>query len=406
MGEINPIGVAVPFFFVLMVAEWAYARRTGKNLYRMNDTIAALTCGMGDQLLGLLTAGITLAAYQGVLERWAVMEWSVSDLSTWAAGMVLVDLFYYAYHRFSHRVNLGWATHVVHHQSEDYNLAVALRQSWFSKAYSWVFYIPLALLGLPAVVWLTCYALNLVYQFWIHTQAIGRLGPLEWVLNTPSHHRVHHGTNPKYIDKNYAGILIVWDRLFGTFQEEDEAVVFGVIKPIRSWNAIVANVMPFVTLAQTSARQPDLLSKVRVWVAPPGWTATNTTAPPPPAADRGYDLNAAPTLAPYFAVHLLPVGLATAGVIALSARAPWEDLFLGATYIAWTGLNWSGLVEGRRWAAPSEWTRLLVVGGMGLALSPAVGWPLTALSVMSLPWLYWGRQKDFIRRSQTSKVEA
>ena len=392
MSEINPIGIAVPFFFALMLIEWVYAKRSGRTLYRLNDAVAALTCGMGDQLVGLLSSALTVAAYVWVQGQLSLFTWDMASPLTWVLGILLVDLCYYAYHRFSHRVNFAWATHVVHHQSEDYNLAVALRQPWFTQAYNWTFYLPLALLGLPAPVWLGAYALNLIYQYWIHTQAIDRLGPLEWVMNTPSHHRVHHGTNAAYIDKNYAGIFIIWDRLFGTFEAEVEPVTYGVLKPIRSWNPVVANAMPIVNLAREAAAQERWADKLRMWIAEPGWTPAGVQLPEDPSEGRGYDTNAVPGLSAYILVHLMPVGTATAFVIAYSAIAPSNQLAVGSGYIFWTAMNWAGLLEERGWAVPSEWTRLVAVGIGGLFLPPAIGWPLAALSVVSLPWFYRGRQ--------------
>ena len=144
-----------------------------------------------------------------------------------------VDCAYYWFHRIAHEYNAPWAGHVVHHSSEDYNLAVALRQGTFQGLFSWVFYLPLALLGFPPAWFAAMTSFDLLYQFWIHTRAIGKLGPLEWVLNTPSHHRVHHARNPKYLDKNYAGTLIIWDRMFGTFQAEEEEPVYGLTKPLE-----------------------------------------------------------------------------------------------------------------------------------------------------------------------------
>jgi len=393
LETINPIGIAVPFFFILMLAEYIYSRKTGRSLYRLNDAIAALTCGMGDQLVDLITSVFTVAIYHYVATEMGMFDWDSSSAATWVAAMFLVDFFYYCYHRFSHRVNFAWATHVVHHQSEEYNLAVALRQSWFAKSFSWAFYIPLALLGLPTVVWAGSYAANLLYQYWIHTQSIGRLGPLEWVMNTPSHHRVHHGTNPQYIDKNYAGIFIIWDRLLGTFEREDETVLYGIMKPSRTWNPLMANVMPIVNLARDSASQDKWTDKFKMWFAEPGWTPSGVQLPPFPAPNRGYNANAVPNLGAYIVTHLLPVGTATAYVIAYSKLWPASWLGLGAAYIFWTGMNWAGLLEGEAWARPSEWIRLVVVGfgaafwattGAGLAFGAAL--VLCGLSVVSLPW--------------------
>src|SRR6185436_19175726 len=220
-----------------------------------------LSCGILSQISGifskLLAVGIYAWAWRHLaVQRWlpAVPAWAEGapfaradafpwlavngpELAAGVAAFLLVDLAYYCSHRTSHGVNLLWAGHVVHHSSEEYNLAVALRQSSLHGLFTWVFYLPLALAGIPPETYLVCYALNLVYQFWIHTQAVGRLGRLtELVMNTPSHHRVHHGRNPRYLDRNHAGVFIIWDRLFGTFEPETERVVYGLTKDIHTFN--------------------------------------------------------------------------------------------------------------------------------------------------------------------------
>lgn len=163
----------------------------------------------------------------------------IAALASWAVVFVLVDLAYYWSHRFAHEVNILWAGHVVHHSSEEYNLPVALRQSSLHGLMSWIFYMPLAAIGVPWRMFVTCNAINLVYQFWIHTRAVGQMGSLtEAVMNTPSHHRVHHGVNPKYQDKSYAGVFIVFDRWFWSFQAEEEEPVYGITKPLQSWNPL------------------------------------------------------------------------------------------------------------------------------------------------------------------------
>ena len=214
--SLNPIGIAVPIFFGLMVLEYWVAQRRQTPVFRLNDTMTNLSCGMGDQLVALVLKIWVVYVYTLVFNTFGVLEWNPKAISTWLVGFLGVDLCYYIYHRASHRMNIGWSTHAVHHQSEEYNLAVALRQPWFSMAFSWIFYLPLAVLGLPPIVYLTAYAFNLLYQFWIHTRLIKTMGAFGLVFNTPSHHRVHHGTNPEYVDKNYGGILIIWDRLLGS----------------------------------------------------------------------------------------------------------------------------------------------------------------------------------------------
>ena len=397
--QLNPIGIAVPFFFLLMAIEWWVSNRRQRDVYRLNDTMSDLTCGMGDQLINLLVGGLTLGMYAAVEGAWGWMEWTVHDAVAWVSGIVLVDLLYYAYHRFAHRVNFGWATHMVHHQSEEYNLAVALRQPWFAQFYAWLFYLPLALLGVPVEVYAASYAINLLYQYWIHTQLIHRLGPLEWVLNTPSHHRVHHGTNPQYIDKNYAGIFIVWDRMFGTFAEEDEEVVYGVMKPLQSWNPVWANVAPWLQLARASASQATFSNKVWMWFAEPGWTPSGVQRSVFPAPGRGYDKNGAPGLRHYMLAHLLPVILSTTLVISYSAIWPPLWLGLGAVYITWTGLGWSWLIESKPGAVTMEKARLVAVVVCALALAStyptglvwACAAAMSVVSVVSWPWLSGGQ---------------
>ncbi|MEC9389269.1 MAG: sterol desaturase family protein [Myxococcota bacterium] len=399
--DLNPIGLALPVFTGLMVVEFVVARIRGRRVYRFNDAVGDLTCGMGDQVLNLVTSIGAVAAYQWVQVHAGAFTFSLSDPWVWAFGLVAVDALYYVFHRFSHRVNLGWMSHVVHHQSEEYNLAVALRQPWFAQFISWAVYLPLALIGLPAEVWLLSYAANLMYQFWIHTQLIGTLGPLEWVMNTPSHHRVHHGTNPEYIDKNYAGIFIVWDRMFGTFAKEEAPPVYGVMKPLRSWNPVVANVGPVAALVRQSVKETRGLDRLRVWWSEPGWTPEGVRPSSFPAPGRGYDANhmSGALRSAYIAGHLGAVSVVTALVITFSKVASPLWLGFGALYIAWSAVNWAGLFEARRWAVPSEGLRLVAVGTIAsaLAVSSAAGlasaglWGLATLSLISLPVLVAGR---------------
>ncbi len=210
---------AVPAFFALIGVELWLCRRRGRPDYRFSDALANLSCGVGQQVIVSVVSGGVLV-YLFLFERAALARLPEGALWSWAACFVAVDFCYYWAHRASHQVNFMWAAHAIHHQSEDYNLSVALRQSWLQRALYWPFFWPLAVLGFPPGMVVTTYTLNILYQFWIHTQLVGRLGPLEWVLNTPSHHRVHHGVDSAYLDRNHGGVLIVWDRLFGTFCTE------------------------------------------------------------------------------------------------------------------------------------------------------------------------------------------
>ncbi len=231
----------------------------------------------------------------------------------WVLCFIGVDFFYYWFHRASHRVAAIWATHVVHHQSEDYNLAVALRQSALQPAFSWAFYLPLAFIGFPPPMFALLLSINVLYQFWIHTKLIGKLGPLEWILNTPSHHRVHHGSDPKYLDKNHAGTLIIWDRMFGTFQEEEEPPTYGITKPLRSWNPIWANVHFWVDLYKLAQETPSFKDRLLIWVRPPGWRPSSLAAAPEHRVERAeiYDPPLSKARRTYAALYFSAIFVAT-----------------------------------------------------------------------------------------------
>ena len=271
--EAGEIKLAIPFFLALILIELLVG---GRKLYRLNDSIADLGNGIGQQVMAIPLTALLVLIYSWLYEKTALTHLPRSNPWSWIVAFLLVDLAYYCFHRASHRVSFIWATHVVHHQSEEYNLAVALRQSWLQGLLSMFFYFPLATLGFPIDVALGAIALNTIGQFWIHTRAIGRLGPLEWILNTPSHHRVHHGRNPRYLDKNYAGVLIVWDRLFGTFTPEEEEAVYGIVQPLNSWNVVWANTHQWIDLARLSAAAKGW-RKLAIWFLPPGEAGRSTT---------------------------------------------------------------------------------------------------------------------------------
>ena len=264
------IALAIPIFFVLMALEWYWGNKEKLKVYRLTDTISNLSCGIGQQVIGFFLSLGTVAAYGFIYDHWRLYTLPVSWWM-WILLFLGVDLMYYWFHRLSHEVNFLWASHVVHHQSEDYNLGVALRQSWFQQFFSWLFYIPLAWIGFHPTHLLTVVAFNTLYQFWIHTELLKNLGPLEWIFNTPSHHRVHHGRNPEYIDKNHGGTLIIWDRLFGTFEPERAPVVYGITTPLNSFHSFKANFQYWFYLHNLSKKCRGLLDFLKTWVAFPGW---------------------------------------------------------------------------------------------------------------------------------------
>lgn len=268
--NVNLIVLSIPIFFLLIGLELIYDRLRKKNLYRLNDSFANISCGITEQVSGVFAKVFTVAAYDIVFTNFALFE--VPNNWLWYILAFLgVDLCYYWAHRSSHEINLFWAGHVVHHQSEEYNLSVALRQSAMQKVFTFYFYLPLALLGFPTEWFLFISAINLLYQFWIHTETINSLGPLEYVLNTPSHHRVHHGRNPKYIDKNHAGTFIIWDMMFGTFQKEEERPTYGITTPLNSFNPVYAQVAHYGNIWSDLKKVNGLGNKLKVLFFKPGW---------------------------------------------------------------------------------------------------------------------------------------
>lgn len=267
------ITLASPIFFVLIALEFWLARKRQKHLYRINDAINSLSLGVISQITGVFLKIVPLGIYAWIVEHGALWSLPKDQWWVWVSGLLLYDFLYYWLHRMGHETNLLWAAHVVHHQSEEYNLTTALRQTSSGGLFGWIFYLPMAVLGFPLDVFIIIALIDLLYQFWIHTQQIDKLGWFDRVFVSPSNHRVHHAVNDQYLDKNYGGILILWDRLFGTFMEEqtDDPVVFGTRSPLRSWNPVWANLEVYQAVALDAWRARSWWDKCRIWLMPPGW---------------------------------------------------------------------------------------------------------------------------------------
>ncbi len=273
MTDYNPIGLAIPLFVLLMLFEFLLARAKGKSLHRYNDSLNSLSMGMCLLVSDALLKTFTFAAFVYLWQHHRVFEFATADWLTWLVFFFGVDLCYYWFHRFAHEYNILWGAHVGHHQSEEYNLTTALRQSAFQYGFSWVFYLPLAILGCPPEVFLGQFALLKIYQFWLHTQLIHRIPMMEGWMSTPSSHRVHHAKNPIYIDKNYGGTLVVWDRLFGTWQPElaQEVCHYGTTEPLNTLSPIKANLQHWGQLLQDSWNTQRWRDKWMLWFKPTGW---------------------------------------------------------------------------------------------------------------------------------------
>ena len=265
--------IAMPAFLLLVLFEKWWGWRKGNDTVRMNDAISSLASGITNSTKDVLGLSVVIISYPWLLQKVQIIQ-VPSGWITYAIAFVALDFAGYWVHRIAHEYNFFWNNHIVHHSSEEFNLACALRQSISSivKIFA-VFLLPAAILGVPQQVIAIVAPLHLFAQFWYHTQHIGRMGFLEKIIVTPSHHRVHHAINPEYLDKNYGQIFIFWDKLFGTYQEEKDSVpaVYGITRPVQTWNPIKINFMHLWLLIKDAWRAEKLEDKFKIWFMPLGW---------------------------------------------------------------------------------------------------------------------------------------
>ena len=272
----NLIHYAIPFFIVTVILEIILTIKIKLDEYEFKDAGTSILMGLGNVFIGLFTKGIVLGVFLFLYQyRFFTIPFA------WWSWLILLfaeDLCYYWFHRISHESRLFWASHVVHHSSQKYNLSTALRQTWSGSFYSFVFWIPLLLIGFHPIMVMTQMAISLIYQYWIHTELIKKMPYwFEAVFNTPSHHRVHHATNPQYLDRNHAGIFIIWDKLFGTFEPEIEKPVYGLVKNIETYNPIKIAFLEWVNMFRDfSFSKTSFLNKVKYLIKPPGWKHDGT----------------------------------------------------------------------------------------------------------------------------------
>lgn len=396
--NLNPIVLSIPVFLTLIGIELVIERISHRKLYRLPDAIANFSCGITSQLSGLFMAVLGIGIYEILYANFAFFTLEKTWLY-WLGLFLLTDFAYYWAHRMSHEVNLFWGGHVVHHQSEEFNLSVALRQSSFQTVWTFAFSLPIALLGFNTLDFVLVSAFNTLYQFWIHTELINKMGWFEYLFNTPSHHRVHHGRNPKYIDKNHAGSLIIWDKLFGTFQAEEERPVYGITKPINSWNAVWANFSHYSDMARELKMIPSWGDRLRYLFKKPGWLPASMGGyRPAPAVDiitySKYDTPHPVKLA-YYVLFQYTICLgATAFFLFKQGMFTLEQKGIIAVLISAWVVNCGVLFEERTWIRPAEWIRIVLysflIGGAVFFFEFAAAWylvPVLYLGVSSL-WFY------------------
>lgn len=270
----EPVLFAIPFFLLLLTIEWTAARKlehAEPGAYHTRDSWASLSMGLVSTVTMSAWKFLALLGYAALYAYVAPWQLSATKWYTWVIALVGVDLLFYAYHRMAHRVRLVWATHQAHHSSRYFNFATALRQKWNNSG-EILMWIPLPLLGVPPWMVFFAFSISLIYQFWIHTERIGKLWrPIEFIFNTPSHHRVHHGMDQLYLDKNYGGILIIWDRLFGTFQPEVFRPHYGLTKPVDTFNIWKLQTHEYVAIGRDVRDARGLRAKLGYVFGPPGW---------------------------------------------------------------------------------------------------------------------------------------
>ncbi|WP_287984658.1 lysoplasmalogenase family protein [Diaphorobacter sp.] len=371
------IVLATPVFLALMALEWAIGRWRGRPALRLGDAVSSVSLGMLSQTSAVFTVLLRVGLYTLAYEHLAL--WRSEAFWTtwygWLIALVFYDFCYYWLHRMGHEVAVLWAAHAVHHQSQDYNLSTALRQTSSGAVLGWVFYLPMALAGVPPLVFVVVGLVDLLYQFWVHTEQVGRLGWFDRWFCSPSNHRVHHAVNDSYLDKNYGGILIVWDRLFGTFKDEDprEKCVYGTRGLLNSWDPLWANAQVYAGLLHDSWHARRWADKLRVWLKAPGWRPADVAKRFPKPAFNLHDMPLfdPPLSAPLRWFAGVQFVLLLAGVAAFLWQADGAPLATNAV--------WFATLLACQWALGAAMQGRI---GMGLALMIEAGALATATSAL------------------------
>lgn len=379
----NPIVYATPVFFTLIGLELWQAHRRKARAYNFADTLCSIGLGAVSQVTEIFSKALMLAIYVLAYEHLRLFSLDAHSVAVWLGALLLYDFLYYWHHRLGHEVGVLWAAHVVHHQSEEFNLSTALRQTSSNFLFGWIFYLPMAVLGVPPLVWIGVALIDLLYQYWIHTEQIGKLGWFDRVFASPSNHRVHHGVNDRYLDKNYGGILILWDRLFGTYADEDddEPVIYGTRSPLRRYDPIWANLEGYAALARDAWRTRHWPDKFNVWIKPPGWRPVDLAASDPrpvfdPYTRPRYKPQVPRAVQLHALLQFLLLMLAGTDCLSRALQLPWA---LGAAYVAWNVLSMTAIcawLEGSRRGLILDLVRLLAALAMLLVSGGWFGAPL------------------------------
>lgn len=378
---------AIPIFFVLIAAELIAEKVRKTNYYRLNDAITSLSIGGLSRVTGVMKNLAPFTLYILLYQHFALFELT-QTLWVWVLVFVIYDFLYYWNHRLGHEMSLFWAAHVVHHSSEDYNLTTALRQT-SGSFFNFIFFLPLALLGVDPVMLVAVASVNLVYQFWVHTQHVGKLGFIEWFMVTPSNHRVHHAQNQIYLDRNYGGVFIIWDRLFGSYQDEldTEKPIYGVRKALNSWNPFYANIQVYKLLIQDSLYTKKWSDKCKVWFGRTGWRPDDVAQQFPlskvdlsqftPYQTDISLINKVYCLMQYVLISVIALYL----LINAASLAVSYQIGLAALIIL-SSINLAWIMENKALAISLEWLKLLVLAALFFVMDLGQWFILAQLPVL------------------------
>lgn len=387
---LNPTVIAIPVYFLLIGLELLVHRFQSVKSYRLNDAITNINCGVTSQVTGAFLKVLSIGIYTLVYTQFRFLTLD-SSILIWVVAFVAYDFLYYWAHRMSHQVNLFWGGHSVHHQSEEYNLSVALRQSSTQTIWTFMFYMPMALLGFDPILLVSVSGFNLLYQFWIHTESIQKLPRwFEALFNTPSHHRVHHARNPKYIDKNHAGTFIIWDKMFGTFKAEEEKPTYGITKNLNSWNPIWANISHYSDMWHDMKKINRWQDKIKYVFQKPGWLPEYLGGYRAPhevelSTYQKFNTHTHQFVNYYVLVQYLMMLIGTAlflfNLEAFENRTLEKTVF--ASLIIVSTISFGGLFENKKWGIPIEYIRLLMTPLILVMLLPAMSQNIFLLTTLT-----------------------
>jgi alkylglycerol monooxygenase len=393
--QLNYLAFAVPFFVGLMVLEFFIAQKKGKKFFNFTNSIANINVGIAERLLDTLVTGLFFFVYDYLNRHFGIFHIKPSIL-LWVALLLCTDFTWYWYHRLAHEINVFWAAHVVHHQSEDFNYTVSARITVFQAFVRTGFWCILPIIGFPAQMIISILLVHGLYPFFIHTRLIGKLGILEYILVTPSHHRVHHAANPEYLDKNYGDVFIIWDKLFGTFKKEEEEVVYGLTKPLQSNSFLWQHFHFLLELFVAVNKERGWKNKLGMIFGPPDMVDPSIRGNLEKQFGIENNNRSAGTELNRYVVFQVIFSLIILFLFILFEHAlPWQIQTLFTLFILITLVNCGAILEQRRWIFYLEYSRIVIVLAGALLYHPSGMLAATICLALPLSIYYFKRLQEY-----------